>query len=193
MECTTEGRTSRLASSLSGLSLPSMSTLKSAASTAASTAAAYMPRLTRRSCEDDDESRRSLRQAYREVDRDDDREGSAAGANGLGLASIAIGLTEIAAPEAVQSLLGLRDHPEHRGILRVLGIREILHGVSILVDKDDRSRQKVGVWSRVAGDMLDTALLGVAAEKTEKPMSFAAVSAAVLMIGALDMLSAARE
>jgi hypothetical protein len=120
-------------------------------------------------------------------------EGSAPGANGLGLASIAIGLAEIAAPAQVQSLLGLRDHPEHRGILRILGIREILHGVSILIDKDDRSRQKVGVWSRVAGDMLDTALLGIAAQKTENPTRFAAVSTSVLIIGVLDMLSAMKE
>lgn len=167
MQCSTDRPASRFA----GFTFPSFS---SASASASRRSSPYAPRAARRNA-------------------GSSREGSAMGANGLGFASILIGMTEIAAPQQVQSLLGLRDHPEHRGILRILGIREILHGVSILADGDDRSRQKVGVWSRVAGDMLDTALLGVAAEKTEKPMSFAAVSAAVLAIGVLDMLSAAKE
>ena len=113
-------------------------------------------------------------------------------ARGLGWASIGIGLAEIAAPKQVQSMLGIEDRPQHRGILRVLGLRELLHGVSILTEHRPNAAMTAGVWSRVAGDVLDTALLGVAATKTRRPGSFAGVAASVLAIGLMDMLTAVR-
>lgn len=109
-------------------------------------------------------------------------------ARGLGIASIGIGLTELMAPQKVESMLGLEDRPLHQGILRVLGVREIMDGVSILTEK----KPAAGMWSRVAGDVLDTALLGVAARKTRNPKSFAAVSAMVMAIGLADLLCARR-
>ena len=51
---------------------------------------------------------------------------------------------------------------------------------------------KAGLWSRVAGDALDTALLGVAGTMTKRPGSFAAVAALVGGIGLLDALYAVR-
>ena len=51
---------------------------------------------------------------------------------------------------------------------------------------------KVSLWSRVAGDVLDSALLGVAATKTKKPFAFAVVTAMVLGIGLADLLCAKR-
>ena len=114
------------------------------------------------------------------------------GARGLGWASLAIGLTEIAAPRQVQAMLGLEDRPDHRGVLRILGIREIVHGFHILTEKRPTSAMATGLWARVAGDVLDTALLGVAAQKTKDPSSFAATSAAVMGIGLLDLLFAKR-
>src|SRR5688572_20192321 len=88
-----------------------------------------------------------------------------AGARGLGWASIGIGLAEIAAPRQVQNLMGLEDRPTHRGVLRVLGVREIMHGLSILTERRPTGAMAAGLWSRVAGDALDTVLLGVAATK----------------------------
>jgi len=101
------------------------------------------------------------------------------GANALGWASIGIGLTELAAPRYVESMLGIDDRRTHRSILQVLGVRELLHGIGILTAKHDNGQLSTGVWSRVAGDVLDSALLGVAATKTKRPGSFAAVAAAV--------------
>jgi hypothetical protein len=112
------------------------------------------------------------------------------GGRALGFASIAIGLTEITAPAVVQSLLGIDDHPVHRGILRVLGVREILHGFSLLTEKQPTSQLCTSLWARVAGDMLDTALLGLAATKTKSPSRFVATSASVMAIGLADFLSA---
>ena len=112
------------------------------------------------------------------------------GARGLGWASIGIGLTELLAPGQVQSMLGIEDRSSHRGILRVLGVRELLHGIAILAEDRPNRRMASSVWSRVAGDALDSALLGVAATKTSKPTSFAAVAAMVSAIGLFDVLCA---
>lgn len=113
-------------------------------------------------------------------------------ARGLGWASLAIGLTELAAPGQVQAMLGLDDRPEHRTILRVLGGREVLHGLSILTEREPTTALSAGLWSRVAGDVLDNAVLGVAATKTRQPARFAAVVAVVGVIGVLDVLYAVR-
>jgi hypothetical protein len=116
----------------------------------------------------------------------------AEGARALGWASLAIGLTEMAAPKVVQNLLGIDDTPQSRGVLRVLGAREIAHGVGILSDTEPDGKLAGAVWARVAGDALDTALLAKAVMKTTKPASFALVSAAVMGIGLLDMYYAQR-
>jgi hypothetical protein len=121
------------------------------------------------------------------------KQASVSGAYGLGLASIGIGLMEIAAPRYVEEMLGLPDRKMHRGILQVLGLREILHGVGILTAKRGNGQLSTGVWSRVAGDVLDSALLGVASTKTERPGSFAAVATAVAGIGAADLYYAIKS
>ena len=110
-------------------------------------------------------------------------------AHALGWASLGIGFTELAAAPQVLNLLGVEDTPEHRGIVRVLGKRELLHGAAILANGDD-SKLTVGVWSRVAGDVLDSALLGVAAKKTSRPVSFGLVAAMVAAIGVADLVCA---
>jgi hypothetical protein len=113
------------------------------------------------------------------------------GSEVLGLASIGIGLTELVAPAYVERLLGLDHSPRQRGILQVLGVRELMHGVGILTGTN-RTEVSSGVWARVAGDVLDTALLGMAAAKTKRPGSFAAVAAAVAAIGIADMYFAGK-
>jgi hypothetical protein len=114
------------------------------------------------------------------------------GARALGWASIGIGLAELALPSRVEQMLGIEDESTYRGILRVLGVRELLHGISILTERDATPHLKAGIWSRVAGDALDTALLGVAATKTKQPGRFAAVASAVGLIGAADVIEALR-
>ena len=109
------------------------------------------------------------------------------GATALGWMSIGIGLAELAAPRMVQGALGLDDRASHRGILRVLGVREVMHGVGILAPQESNSQLKSGVWARVAGDVLDSALLGIAATKTKRPGSFAAVAVSVAAIGLADL------
>jgi hypothetical protein len=106
-------------------------------------------------------------------------------ARGLGVASLAIGLTELAAPRQLERLMGIPDG-ENTTVMRMMGLREVMHGVDILAHDDPTE----SVWRRVAGDVVDTALLGVAARKTKRPAMFAAVTATVLAIGALDLMCA---
>src|SRR5215212_7722491 len=78
-------------------------------------------------------------------------------AKGLGWVSIAIGLSEILAPKKIEQTMGI-GNGQATGILRVLGVREICQGIDILTHNDPTP----GLWARVAGDMLDGAVLAVA-------------------------------
>src|SRR6059058_805656 len=62
----------------------------------------------------------------------------------LGWVSLAIGLTELIAPKKIEQTMGLRNG-QNTGILRMLGIREIMHGVDILAHRDPTP----GLWARV--------------------------------------------
>jgi hypothetical protein len=108
-------------------------------------------------------------------------------ATALGVVSIAIGLTEIAAPKQLERIMGL-SNGQNTGILRVLGVREIMHGIDLLSHKDPAP----GLWSRVAGDVLDNVLLGMAAMKTKRPGGLMGVAAAVLPVVVADMMLAPR-
>lgn len=75
-------------------------------------------------------------------------------AYGLGWFGIGLGLVELTAPRGLSNMIGAP--PGHEGLIRTMGLREIVSGVSIVTQREPAA----GVWSRVAGDMLDLALLG---------------------------------
>src|SRR5688572_19897184 len=100
---------------------------------------------------------------------------------GLGWFSIGLGLAQLLAPRKVARSVGLG---KHHGLMRVLGIREIMSGVGIL------SQRKTDRWvnSRVAGDAMDLALLGAAFSSGEgKRGRVAVATAAVAGVTALDV------
>src|SRR3712207_9206638 len=67
-------------------------------------------------------------------------------ARGLGWFSIGLGLAELLAPRGVAKVAGVRGGT---GLIRLMGLREIAHGVAIFA----QGRPPAGaVWSRVAGD-----------------------------------------
>lgn len=76
-------------------------------------------------------------------------------AKGLGWFSIGLGLAEIFAPRQLAKLIGVRNRPP---LFIALGARELLSGVGILAKR----RPAGWLWSRVAGDIMDLSLLGVA-------------------------------
>lgn len=71
---------------------------------------------------------------------------------GLGVASIAVGLIELARPGAIGRALGMEGA---KPLLQAFGLREMGHAAAIL-GADDKAP---GLWSRVGGDALDAATL----------------------------------
>lgn len=105
----------------------------------------------------------------------------------LGVASLGIGLMELAMPGRIARWLGI-DGRRSSGVLRALGAREVGHGIDLLTHRSPTA----GVRARLAGDALDGALLANAGMRTRNPGGFATVAAAVLGVVALDLLTAAR-
>jgi hypothetical protein len=79
-------------------------------------------------------------------------------ARGLGWFSIALGAAEIIAPRLLARQLGMKGQQD---LVRVYGFREIISGYGILRS----SNPALWVWSRVIGDALDMATLGVGYRK----------------------------
>jgi uncharacterized membrane protein len=71
----------------------------------------------------------------------------------LGWFSIGLGLAEVLAPRQLSQMIGVENKP---GLFRLMGFREIGHGVAIL----SQDQPAGAVWSRVVGDLVDLALLG---------------------------------
>jgi uncharacterized membrane protein len=106
----------------------------------------------------------------------------------LGLFSVALGVSQLTAPEHVAGLIGLRNRQQTRWVLRALGVREILTGLGILA-----RREAAGpLWARVAGDAMDLGLLGASfgAKGTRKGRLIAS-TAAVAGVTLADAYAAA--
>jgi uncharacterized membrane protein len=103
---------------------------------------------------------------------------------GLGWFSIGLGLAEALAPDGMARLIGVGK--ESTGAVRMLGLREIAHGIGILTTQP---RPAAAVMSRVAGDMLDLAFLGskMMEPGTDKGRLCAAMTA-VSGVAALDVM-----
>lgn len=103
-------------------------------------------------------------------------------------ASFGLGVSELVAPGKVAAIAGVDDTSRSRRVIRALGARECGHGAALL-----GGPAKL-VWTRVAGDVLDMALLiaGVAARGPGRRRQ-GAVSAVLLSgIAGLDLYTALR-
>jgi uncharacterized membrane protein len=100
--------------------------------------------------------RRSIERAR--VPHQQARTGSLQGrALGLGWFSIGLGLAQLVAPRHVARLIGAdEDDPTTRTALMAIGVREIGCGLGLLSEKSPAT----WAWARVAGDVMDLALLG---------------------------------
>lgn len=76
---------------------------------------------------------------------------------GLGWFSIGLGLADLLAPRQVARLIGAdEEDATTRAVLMGVGVRELACGVGLL----SKSRPALWSWARVAGDVMDLALLG---------------------------------
>jgi uncharacterized membrane protein len=113
--------------------------------------------------------------------------GSESLADLLGIFSIGLGIAQVAAPGAVSKLIGIEDDEGARTIMRLMGAREISHGLGILSNQHPAK----WVWSRVAGDALDLALLGKVMANPDNHRGRTLLAAAnVLAVATLDLVAA---
>ena len=107
---------------------------------------------------------------------------------GLGLTSLAIGLTELFFPHKIEQTMGVSDS-QNTGILRVLGVRELAHGFDLLTHDNPNP----GIVARAVGDLLDSAVLAAAAKKTRNPKGLLTILALVTPVVLADFLLAPRR
>jgi uncharacterized membrane protein len=106
-------------------------------------------------------------------------------AYGMGWFGVGLGLAELIAPRRVARMIGAP--PGHDGLIRVMGLREIASGVGILGER----KPATAMWSRVAGDALDLALLGAAfASSRSNRGRLAASTVSVLGATMMDVIAA---
>jgi uncharacterized membrane protein len=109
--------------------------------------------------------------------------------SGLGWFSIGLGLAEVAAPGAVAGLIGVRDNPKTRGVLRLYGLRELAAGYGILTQRNPAG----WLWARVAGDAVDLSSLARTARSRNTSKTRAAIAmASVAGVTAADVYCAQR-
>ncbi|HEU4752783.1 MAG TPA: SRPBCC family protein, partial [Armatimonadota bacterium] len=98
--------------------------------------------------------------------------------------SLGLGLAGLVAPREVARFIGVPDDDRTRDLLRTVGAREVISGLGILT----QPRPTGWVWSRVAGDVMDLALLSSArgAPGVHRDR-LATATAAVAGITALDL------
>lgn len=105
-------------------------------------------------------------------------------ARALGWFSIGLGVAEVVAPGKLAELIGVENKP---AVFRLMGLREIGSGIAIL----GQERPAGGVWSRVAGDMLDLALLSSQLDSSNRErQKTLAATMSVLGVTALDIFVA---
>lgn len=106
----------------------------------------------------------------------------------LGFFSLALGAAQVLAPRGVSRAIGLRPTAATTAVMRGLGVREIVNGMGIVA----QPASKEWLGARVGGDLMDLALIGAALLKSERPARTLLAGAAVLGVGALDMLGTER-
>jgi uncharacterized membrane protein len=108
-------------------------------------------------------------------------------AQALGLLSAGTGLAALLAPGPLGRLIGV---PEHTGLLRFVGARELASAAGLLTQR----KSAPWLWSRVAGDAMDLALLGTALHPSNPGRGRAMGAIAVVAaIAAIDVAASVRE
>ena len=108
-------------------------------------------------------------------------------ARALGWVSIGLGAAELVLPSLVARATGLPRGGATKGLLRMMGLREITTGVGLLRGDDPGT----WMWGRVAGDMVDLVLLGGSMASSRAGRGRLAVAtAAVAGISAVDTMTA---
>jgi uncharacterized membrane protein len=104
----------------------------------------------------------------------------------LGVASLGLGVVQLAAPRSFARSIGATEAAAGPGLVRLIGAREILAGAGLL-----GGRPGPFLWMRLAGDAMDLVLLRRAASRRgAQEDRLSAATAGVLGIGAADLVGA---
>lgn len=105
----------------------------------------------------------------------------------LGFASLGLGMAALLAPRAAATLIGREKHARLMGLV---GVRELGAGVGILASRNPAP----WLWFRVAGDVMDLALLGTGLRGSNLHRSRTVIAtAAVAGITALDVFASTQQ
>jgi hypothetical protein len=105
---------------------------------------------------------------------------------GLGVFSLALGATKVAAPRRIARFLGLDEDGPAVTTIRLFGFRELAAGAMLLRGP----AVSTNVWNRVLGDGLDIGALLLALGSSTKPRAVAGALACVGGATALDVYTA---
>ena len=89
----------------------------------------------------------------------------------LGWFSVGLGTAQVLAPKAMSKLVGAEPDGATPHTMRLMGGRELTQGTGILA----RPRPAVWLWSRVAGDAIDLALLSAIAARNRRARTLFAI------------------
>lgn len=107
----------------------------------------------------------------------------------LGAFSFGLGVAQLAGPERVNELIGVRNTPRTRAIQRAIGVQELTAAQGIFAF----SPPTPVLWSRVAGDLLHLGLLAKAYDARRNDQARLRVTiGSVVMLGVIDALVASR-
>lgn len=110
--------------------------------------------------------------------------------SGIAWFSVALGVTQLVAPDALARLIGVRPTQNTRTAMRAIGVRELTTGFGLL----SNTRSSPWLWSRLAGDMVDLSLIGTSVGRRADDRTRATRAAlAVGGVAALDFYAAARS
>jgi uncharacterized membrane protein len=108
----------------------------------------------------------------------------------LGWFGLGLGVPQIAMPDRVNGLIGVRDDSESRLWQRIVGVREVAASAGIFSGQPSRV---AWLWARVAGDVSDVVLLGFAfKDKRRSAGRLAAAAGSVAAVTAMDLYAAMR-
>lgn len=99
----------------------------------------------------------------------------------LGWFSIGMGIAQLLAPRQMSRAVGASDSPK---LMRSVGAREIAAGVGILSQRSPAP----WLWARVAGDMMDLAMLGVAGRNAYGSRQRSRLGVATAVVAGLTVL-----
>jgi uncharacterized membrane protein len=108
---------------------------------------------------------------------------------GLGWFSLGLGLTELIAPRHLARLIGIQDDGKVPFVMRLFGLREIAAGAMLL----NQPTNPTNGWSRVAGDLIDLAAMGIAMRNSTSLGRNLFAIGNVLGVTAFDVMHGVRE